>query len=215
MPGEYVQLMVKDTGTGMGPDVMRRVFEPFFTTRELGEGTGMGLAVVYGIVTDLEGTITIESEPGIGSTFRVFLPKIKTKVKKARMQATHIPRGTESILFVDDEDMLVEWAKASLERLGYRAAVLTDPIEALETFASDPSRFDLVITDQAMPAMSGMQFAGELLAIRPDIPIILCTGHSATVSPEKAKKAGIKEFPLAREELANAVRKVLDQYGEK
>ena len=127
------------------------------------------------------------------------------------------PQATESILFVDDEDMLVEWAKAALEKLGYRAAALTDPAEALKIFASDPSRFDLVITDQAMPAMSGMQLAGELLAIRPDIPIILCTGHSATVSPEKAKKAGIKEFlmkPVARQELAQAVRRALDARRE-
>ncbi|MEN6616829.1 MAG: PAS domain S-box protein, partial [Syntrophorhabdus sp.] len=111
MPGEYIQLMVKDTGAGMSPDVMRRIFEPFFTTRELGAGTGMGLAVVYGIVSDLEGTITVESEPGIGSTFRVFLPKIKTKVKKSRTKIDNIPVGTENVLFVDDEDMLVEWAK--------------------------------------------------------------------------------------------------------
>ena len=120
MPGEYVRLMVKDTGTGMGPDVKQRAFEPFFTTRELGAGTGMGLAVVYGIVTDLEGTITVESEPGIGSTFRVFLPKAKTEVKEDQAGPLHIPPGTESILFVDDEDMLVVWAKATLEKLGYR-----------------------------------------------------------------------------------------------
>ena len=216
-PREYVQLVVKDTGTGMSPDVMRRIFEPFFTTRKLGAGTGMGLAVVYGIVTDLEGTITIESQPGIGSTFRVFIPKIETQVKKARMQTNHIPTGTESILFVDDEDMLVEWAEATLEKLGYRPTALTDPAHALKTFASDPLRFDLVITDQAMPSMSGMHLARELLAIRPDIPIILCTGHSATVSPEKAKEAGIKEFlmkPVARHELAHAVRRVLDVYKE-
>ncbi|MHB8111159.1 MAG: PAS domain S-box protein, partial [Syntrophorhabdaceae bacterium] len=214
MPGEYVQLMVKDTGAGMTPDVMRRAFEPFFTTRELGVGTGLGLAVVYGFVTDLLGTITVETVPGIGSIFRIFLPKVKTEVKEDQSGPLQIPTGNESILFVDDEDMLVVWAKATLERLEYRAVALTDPAEALKMFASDPSRFDLVITDQAMPAMSGMQLAGKLLAIRPDIPIILCTGHSATVSPEKAKKAGIKKFlmkPVGRADLAKAVRKVLDR----
>ena len=177
----------------------------------------MGLAVVYGIVTDLNGTITVESEPGIGSIFRVILPKIKTKVKRARMQTTHIPSGTESILFVDDEDMLVDWAKAVFEKLGYGAIAVTDPAEALKIFASDPSHFDLVITDQAMPAMSGMQLAGELLAIRPDIPIILCTGHSATVFPEKAKEAGISEFlmkPVTRQVLALAIRRALDAREE-
>ncbi|MHB8111215.1 MAG: response regulator [Syntrophorhabdaceae bacterium] len=211
--GEYVQLMVKDTGTGMTPDVMRRAFEPFFTTRELGMGTGMGLAVVYGIVTDLKGTITVESEPGIGSIFRVFLPKVKTEVKEDQPETLQIPTGTESILFVDDEDMLVEWARGTLEKLGYSATSLTDPARALTMFSSDPSRFDLVITDQSMPSMSGMQLARELLTIRPDIPIILCTGHSAIVSPEKAKKAGIKEFlmkPVTREELAKVVRRVID-----
>jgi CheY-like chemotaxis protein len=205
--------MVKDTGGGMNPDVMRRIFEPFFTTREVGTGTGMGLAVVYGIVTDLKGTITVESEPGTGSTFRVFLPKIKSKAKRTRGQRTQIPTGTETILFVDDEDLLVEWARAALEKLGYRATVLTDPARASKIFASDPSRFDLVITDQSMPSMSGMQLAGKLLTIRPDIPIILCTGHSATVSPEKAREAGIREFlmkPITREELAYAVRRALD-----
>ncbi len=210
MPGEYVQLMVKDTGTGMSPDVMKRIFEPFFTTRRLGEGTGMGLAVVYGIVSDLEGTMTVESEPGIGSIFRVFLPK---GVKEEDIGPLQTPTGTESILFVDDEDMLVVWAKAVLEKLGYRATALTDPAEALKTFSSDPSRFDLVITDQSMPSMSGMQLTREFLIIRPDIPIIICTGHSTTISPETAKEAGIKQFlmkPLTRRELAQAVRRALD-----
>ncbi len=178
----------------------------------------MGLAVVYGIVTDLEGTITIESEPGIGSIFRVFLPKVKAKVKEEHIGPLHIPTGTESILFVDDEDMLVVWAKATLEKLGYRVTALTDPDEALETFSADPSRFDLVITDQSMPSMSGMDLARELLTIRPDIPVILCTGHSVTASPETAQKAGIKEFlmkPVARQELARVIRHVLDEHSGK
>ncbi len=120
IPGEYLQLLVKDTGIGMTPDVMKRVFEPFFTTREVGKGTGMGLAVVYGIVKDLQGTITVESTPGVGSTFRVFLPKVKTEQKEEQPQTAQIPGGTESILFVDDEDMLVEWGETVLERLGYQ-----------------------------------------------------------------------------------------------
>ncbi len=211
--GEYLQLMVKDTGIGMSPDVMKRIFDPFFTTREPGEGTGMGLAVVYGIVIDLKGTITIESESGVGSTFRILLPKAQGEIKENQVPIRKIHTGTENILFVDDEYMIVEWAKATLEKLGYTTTALTDPSEALRIFASDPSRFDLVITDQSMPSMSGMQFARELLAIRPHLPVILCTGHSATLSPEKAKKAGIKEFlmkPLVRAELATAVRSVLD-----
>jgi nitrogen-specific signal transduction histidine kinase/ActR/RegA family two-component response regulator len=213
MPGEYVQLIVKDTGTGMSPEVMKRIFEPFFTTREVGKGTGMGLAIVYGIVKDLHGTITVESEAGKGSTFRVSLPKIEAKAKEEQLQTGQIPRGTESVLFVDDEDELIEWGQAVLERLGYSVVTLTNPTEALKIFSSDPSRFDLVITDQAMPAMTGVQLAGKLLEIRPDIPIILCTGHSENASSETARQAGIRQFlmkPLIKQELAEAVRRVLD-----
>lgn len=211
-PGEYLQVMVRDTGTGMDPDVMKRVFEPFFTTRDIGTGTGMGLSVVYGIVNDLQGIITVESEPGMGSTFRVFLPKADTKPKEDQWVAQRVSTGTESILFVDDEDMIAAWGQGALERLGYRVTATTDPAEALNIFASDPSRFDLVITDQTMPSMSGMRLAKKLLKIRPEVPIILSTGYSATVSPEKAKEAGIKQLimkPLARHELAQAIRRAL------
>jgi CheY-like chemotaxis protein len=214
MAVEYVQLIVKDTGIGMSPDVMKRAFEPFFTTRDTGAGTGGGLSVVYGIANTLGGTVSVESAPGMGSTFQVFIPKVKIHVKEDQVPVHEIFPGTESILFVDDEDLLVDWAKNTLERLGYRTVALTDPVEALNTFASDPSRFDLVITNQAMPSMSGMKLATELLKIRPDIPIILCTGHSVTVSPETAKQKGIKEFlmkPLAKRELAEAIRIVLDK----
>jgi len=217
VPGEYLQLVVKDTGTGMSPDVMSRIFEPFFTTRDVGKGTGMGLAVVYGIVKDLRGMITVESEPGIGSTFRVLLPKVKSEVKEEQLRAIQAPGGAESVLFVDDEEMLVEWGRTVLERLGYSATALTDPTEALKTFSSDPSLFNLVITDQTMSSMTGLQLAKEFLKIRPNIPIILCTGHSETVSPETAKKAGIREFlmkPLVKRELAQVIRRVLDAKSE-
>ncbi len=217
MPGDYLQLTVKDTGTGMSHEVKRRAFEPFFTTREVGKGTGMGLAVVYGIVNDLQGTITVESEPGRGSTFRVSLPKVKSEPTEEQLQGGKIPGGTERILFVDDEEILVEWAEAALERLGYSVTGLTDSTEALRTFASDPTSFDLVITDQAMPLMAGVQLANELLKIRPDIPIILCTGHSVAISPEKAKEAGVRQFlmkPLARQELAHAIRRALNRDEE-
>jgi PAS domain S-box-containing protein len=212
-PGEYVHLVVKDTGTGMTPDVMKRVFEPFFTTREVGKGTGMGLAVVYGIVKDLQGTITVESEPGVGSTFSVLLPKVKTDTQAEAVQTVEVPGGKERILFVDDEEMLVEWGRATLERLGYKVTAMTDSREALKTFLIDPSLFDLVITDHAMPQMAGAQLANELLKIRRDIPIILCTGHSNNISPEGSREMGVKEFltkPVSKQELAEAVRRVLD-----
>ena len=216
MPGEYVQLVVKDAGTGMAPDVMKRIFEPFYTTREVGKGSGMGLAVVYGIVKSLQGMITVESTPGIGSTFRVLLPKVKAEAKEERPQLQQAPRGTERILFVDDEDMITEWGQTTLERLGYSVVALTDSTEALKAFSADPSKFDLVVTDQTMPLMAGVRFSKELLAIRPDIAIILCTGHSETVSPETAAEAGIRQFlmkPLAKQELAEAVRRALDEKG--
>jgi CheY-like chemotaxis protein len=212
-PG-MIQLVVSDTGTGMTPDVIKRVFDPFFTTREVGKGTGMGLAVVYGIAKDLGGRITVESVPGKGSTFRVFLPVVRTVTDIASEKATDIPKGKERILFVDDEEILVEWAQITLERLGYTITVTTDGSEALTIFSNDPMAFDLVITDHAMPHLAGHQLAEKLLAIRNDIPIILCTGYSETVSPEKAREAGIREFllkPLTKQELAFAVRRVLDR----
>jgi PAS domain S-box-containing protein len=213
VPGEYLQLAVNDTGIGMSAETMERAFEPFFTTREVGKGTGMGLAVVYGMVKDLQGAITLESEFGVGSTFRVFLPKVTAEPEQKQLHSTEIPPGKERILFVDDEDMLVKWGQGVLERLGYTVAAVVDSAEALRIFSSDPFRFDLVITDQAMSGMSGIQLSKELLKIKPDTPIILCTGHSETASPVTARKAGIREFlmkPLARLELAQAVRRVLD-----
>jgi len=213
---EYLQLMVKDTGAGMSPEVVKRIFEPFFTTREVGKGTGMGLAVVYGIVSDLKGTITVESEPGKGSTFRVLLPKAKIEAKEEGLSLTRTPGGKERILFVDDEEMIVEWGRTVLERLGYAVTSTTDSGEALRTFSVDPSFFDLVVTDQAMPSMSGAEFASALLLVRDDIPIILCTGHSETLSPEKAREIGVREYlakPLSKQELAEAVRRTLDGNG--
>lgn len=213
---DYLQLTVSDTGTGMSPEITKRIFEPFFTTREAGKGTGMGLAVVYGIVDDLHGMIAVESGLGIGSIFRVFLPKV-ADVQKRDAMASEIIGGKERILFIDDEELLVEWGRVTLEKLGYKVTSVTDSREALKTFRVDPSLFDLVITDQTMSGMVGIQLASELRAIRHDIPIILCTGHSETVSPESAREAGVREYlmkPLSRKELAGVVRKVLDTRTE-
>jgi PAS domain S-box-containing protein len=214
-PGEYLQLAVKDAGSGMTPEVMKRVFEPFFTTREVGKGTGMGLAMVYGIVTDLRGTITVESEPGVGSIFRLFLPKVKSEMTTESLKAADDdPRGKERILFLDDEELLVEWGRAALTRLGYKVTSMTDSVDALKTFSSDPSQFDLIITDQTMPGLTGMQLAQKLLKIRPDIPIILCTGHSETVTLEDVQAAEIRELlmkPVNKTKIARTIRSVLDQ----
>jgi PAS domain S-box-containing protein len=210
---EYLQLVVRDTGIGMTPEVMKRIFEPFFTTREVGKGTGMGLAVVYGIVTDLHGTITVESEPGVGSIFRVFLPKAASEETTDPVKTDTGPKGKERILFLDDEELLAEWGHAALTRLGYKVTSMTDSVKALKTFSTDPAQFDLIVTDQTMPGMTGIQIAREFLALRRDIPIILCTGHSETVTPEEAQAVGIREFlmkPVNKTEFAKTIRRVLD-----
>jgi PAS domain S-box-containing protein len=216
-PGEYVQIVVEDSGPGMSRDVMKRIFDPFFTTRPMAEGMGMGLTVVYGIVKSLHGAVVVESEPGAGSTFRVFLPKARTETRSESLQPDQSPNGTERVLFIDDEDTLAELGQATLERLGYTVTAVTDSMKALKLFSADPSQFDLVITDQSMPKLTGLHLAWKLLQIRNNIPIILCTGHSDGVSPENAKEAGVTEYltkPLAREELAATVRRVLDTKSE-
>ncbi len=212
-PGSYLQLAVQDTGTGMDTEVMKRIFEPFFTTKGVGDGTGMGLAMVYGIVKSLNGDITVESSQGIGSTFRVLLPKAVTDETSDTVRSTGVPKGKEHILFIDDEEIITELGTGLLERLGYTVTALTDSTEALELFCANPSRFDLIITDQTMPNLTGMRLAQRILTVRPNMPIILCTGHSDDVNPAITGAAGIREFlmkPLARQELAEAVRKALD-----
>jgi CheY-like chemotaxis protein len=212
--GEYLQLVVSDTGTGMTPDVIDRIFEPFFTTRKVGQGSGMGLAVAYGIVKSLHGSITVESEPGVGSTFQVLFPKVTTEKRTETPLFEQSLTGTERVLFIDDEDFLIEWGQAFLERMGYEVTAMHDSTEALETFSSDPSRFDLVITDQTMPGITGLNLARELLKIRPDIPVILCSGYSDAVTLDTLKEAGVREYlmkPLAKKDLAEVIRRVLDK----
>ncbi|HEY3275419.1 MAG TPA: PocR ligand-binding domain-containing protein [Syntrophorhabdaceae bacterium] len=212
LTGEYLQLSVKDTGTGMTPDIMKRIFEPFYTTREVGKGTGMGLAVVYGIVKDLRGAVSVESEPGVGSIFRVFLPKVRPEIEPEPVSPIPSPEGSERILLVDDEELIIEWGEAVLARLGYEVTSSTDSMQALKIFSGDPSAFDLVITDQTMPLMTGMELAEKLFALRKDIPIILCTGHSETVTQEDVLAIGIKDYllkPVKKSELAEAIRRAL------
>jgi PAS domain S-box-containing protein len=213
-PGAYVKLTVKDTGKGMTEEVQRRIFEPFFTTKGKGKGTGMGLAVVYGVVKGHGGAVTVQSEAGQGSTFEVFLPQAqKAEINRREETTSALPTGTERILFVDDEELLAEMARGMLESLGYHVTVAQHPTEAWNLFLEEPSRFDLVITDQTMPDMTGLALARRMLKVRKDTPIILCTGYSETVSAETAKEAGISAFvmkPVVRKELAETVRRVLD-----
>ena len=210
--GPYLRLTVTDTGQGMDPDIMERVFDPYFTTKEKGLGTGLGLAVVHGIVKSHDGAVTFQSAPEKGTTFNVFLPMIEMESSPETVQTEAVSRGNEHILFVDDEKSLAKLGKQMLERLGYKVECKTSSIEALEAFRAKPEDFDLVITDMTMPNMTGEMLARELIGIRPDIPIILCTGFSETTSEEKAKEVGVREFvmkPLEMNLLAKTIRKIL------
>ncbi|MCK5341687.1 MAG: response regulator, partial [Desulfobulbaceae bacterium] len=212
-PGPYVEVMVKDTGCGMDKKTQDRIFEPFFTTREVGKGSGMGLAVAHGIVQRCGGMIKVESEPGKGATFSVYFPAVKAEIPAVTQEAETLPTGSERILFVDDEEALVHLAKETFRSLGYSVDISTSSTEALYLFKKHPEIYDLVITDQTMPGLTGMELSRELLLIRPEIPIILCTGYSNLVDEEKAKASGIKGFvvkPLIKKELAGLLREVLD-----
>ncbi len=213
-PGPFVKLTVSDTGSGMTPDVLERIFDPFYTTKDKGEGTGLGLSVVHGIVKSYGGIISAFSEPGKGAVFNVFLPTIKMKVKDEAVDERPIPKGSERILFVDDEKSLVDMKKEILESLGYEVTARSSSVESLELFKNQPDNFDLVITDMTMPYMPGDELAKELISVRSDIPVILCTGFSARISEEEAKKIGIREFvskPILKRDIAEAIRRVLDE----
>ena len=213
-PGEYVELAVTDTGVGIGPDIIERIFDPYFTTKETGKGTGMGLAISHGIMKNHGGTITVESQFGKGSTFRVFFPVVKKEIVPERKENDVIPGGNERLLFIDDETLLAEMGKDMLERLGYQVTVEQSSLEALYLFQSAPDAFDLVITDQTMPDMIGVDLARRMMQIRPDIPIILCTGYSNSVDEVSAKQIGIKEFalkPLTKRSIAGLIRKALKE----
>ena len=211
-PGPHLKLSVRDTGHGIHPEAQERIFEPYFTTKVKGEGTGLGLAVVQGIIKSQNGAITVESEVGKGSTFHVYLPIIQRNVTVDEVESTALPMGHERILLVDDEQPLVEIGKQMLERLGYTVAARTSSIEALELFKVQPNRFDLVITDIVMPNMTGEKLAEKLMDIRADIPIILCTGYSEKFTRRQASDMGIRSFlmkPLVMQDLAGTVRQAL------
>jgi PAS domain S-box-containing protein len=212
-PGGFVMLSVGDTGTGIPFEIREKIFDPYFTTKEVGKGTGMGLAIVHGIVNKYGGFITCESTSGKGTVFRVFFPAVEAEDSTVTNPVKTIAHGREHILFVDDEHLLVELGTVMLNRLGYEVTARTNSLEALATFQSSPEQFDAVITDQTMPNMTGMDLALRILKIRPDIPIILCTGFSNLVDEEQAKKCGIKGFamkPLTKKEVSAILRTVLD-----
>jgi len=211
-PEGVLRLTVKDTGHGMTAQTIERIFDPYFTTKSRGKGTGLGLAVVQGIIKAHGGVIVVESEVGKGSAFHILLPMVEAEDRVVETTKESLPEGQEHILFVDDEETLIELGKQMLERLGYKPVVLTSSVDALELFRKDPYRFDLVITDMTMPKMTGDELSKALLNIRADIPIILCSGYSENITPDQVKDLGIKSFltkPLVIKDLAHQVRRVL------
>ncbi len=216
-PGNYVVLTVADTGRGMEPGVLERIFEPFFTTKGPEKGTGLGLSVVHGIVKSHGGIIRVYSEPGRGTAFKVFLPRAEGDEGFETMSGRPMPIGSERILLVDDEKSLAELGHQMLSELGYRVEIRTAPLEALAAFRASPEKYDLVITDLAMPQMSGLKLARRLAEIRPDVPIILCTGFSDQADEANARAIGVRAFlfkPLLMREMAEAVRHALDSPRE-
>ena len=212
VPGKFVKLTVADTGSGIAPEIVDRIFDPFFTTKKPGEGTGLGLSVVYGIIEGYGGAITVQSERGEGSAFSVYLPALDTPVEDHQVGLPSIPRGTGRVLLVDDEAMLVAMGRELIEDLGYEVTGIMDSRNALDMVRAQPDRFDLVITDMTMPGMTGTDLARELLAIRPDLPIILLTGFSELITEEKARQMGICGFaqkPLTLELLATLISQAL------
>ncbi len=214
-PGTYLKLSVRDTGHGIAPAIAKRIFEPYFTTKKKGEGTGMGLAVIHGIVKSHGGDITVESTPGKGTAFHVLLPVVEKTVEPRTEKQGPTPGGKrEHILFVDDEKLLVEVTQKTLEKLGYRVTAKNNSPDALEAFTQNPGDFDLVLTDYTMPDMTGIQLAKKILALRPDIPVIICTGYSEAVSPEQMTETGIHSLltkPMTKPMLARAIRKALEK----
>jgi nitrogen-specific signal transduction histidine kinase/ActR/RegA family two-component response regulator len=214
-PGGYLKLTVSDTGHGIPREIRRRIFEPYFTTKEKGDGTGLGLTMVHGVVKNHCGALTLESELGKGTTFYIYLPRMKAprKVKKTDTDESLVT-GHERILFVDDEPQMTEMGEEMLKYLGYEITSQNSSTEALELFRANPDNFDMVITDMTMPKMTGEDLAREMMKIRPDIPIILCTGYSEKMNEEKASAMGISKLimkPFTVEDLAKIIRKVMDR----
>jgi PAS domain S-box-containing protein len=212
-PGPHLKLSISDTGHGMTRDVMDHIFDPYFTTKKKGEGTGLGLSVVHGIVQNHGGMIIADSEPGKGSTFSVYFPVIAVKIKTAKPRPEEVPRGSERILFVDDEVPLVRLAQQMLTSMGYQITTYTDSREALADFETSQEKYDLVISDMTMPHLTGLDLARYMLALRPGLPFILCTGYSNKLSQEQIQDAGIKSVlkkPFSLSSISKQIRTIFD-----
>ncbi len=212
-PGSYIHFSVRDTGNGIDKATAERIFEPFFTTKERGEGTGMGLAVVHGIVNTIGGTITFDSKVGVGTTFHVVLPTVEVAVEMPTAEDEDVPTGSECILFVDDEADIVKMQSHMLASLGYRPVLCNRSVDALKLYMDDPTRYDIVVTDQVMPEVSGLDLARQIHGINPQQPIVICTGFSEGFPTEQARQFGVREVlmkPVTKRDLAVALRRALD-----
>jgi CheY-like chemotaxis protein len=216
-PGEYIQIAIKDDGCGIPEAKMSKIFDPFFTTKAIGQGTGLGLSTVQGIVRLYDGFITLDSEVGRGTIFTLNFPVVRVEPLAEEPQNTEqIPHGSESILLVDDEEMLLNATQEMLESIGYRVLALQDPQVALQQFSTTPENYDLIITDQMMPGLTGKDLIMEVRKIRFETKAILCTGYTNRVSQADVEQLGIKALllkPLILEDLAQTVRSVLDTPG--
>ncbi|MCE5252489.1 PAS domain S-box protein [bacterium] len=209
---DYVVLKVSDTGTGMDKLTMERIFEPYFSTKSQGEGTGLGLATVHGIVKNHGGDISVYSEPGKGTIFHVYFPRVDEHEQTKNHDKTVLPGGNERILFIDDEEQLTNLIKRMLEHLGYKVTAYNSCVDALDVFRTQPDQFDLVITDYMMPNMNGMDLSREIIKIRKDIPVILISGFGDMIHKEKLNEIGIKEVimkPILTKDLAITIRKFI------
>jgi CheY-like chemotaxis protein len=210
--GQYLRLTVSDTGTGISPAILDRIFDPYFSTKDKSKGTGLGLAVVHGIVKRHRGGIAVKSRIGEGTRFNVFLPVSGDETAENGTHPVSLPRGTERVLLVDDEKDLVVVGSEMLQRLGYRVTGIAVSTDALEAFKKDPFRFDVVVTDYNMPGLTGDQMAKEMLAIRRDTPIIVCTGFSEVFDQQRAQVLGIRQVlmkPVTMQAIAQALREAL------
>ena len=214
-PGKYIVLEVTDTGSGIDPVIKEKIFNPYFTTKEISKGTGLGLAVVDGILKKHKGFIELKTQPGQGTTFQIYLPvcEKKRRSKESASENKNLPGGTERILLVDDEAAILNTLTAILNRQGYRVSSFNNGETALQAFMEEPHKFDLILTDMTMPKMNGDKLSGEILKIRGKIPIIICTGYHETYTKEEALKAGIKKYvqkPVMARDLLGIVRELLD-----
>ena len=216
-PGPYVRLTVSDTGLGISPEVMERIFDPYFTTKEVGKGTGLGLSVVLGIVQSHGGAITVDSELGSGTVVNVYLPHCKAEPESAPITKAPIEKPSQSIMFIDDDPKIVELVRRTLEPMGYKLTTFTDPTQALENLRGQADDYDLILTDLTMPAMTGLEFAKALFEIRPGMPVVLCTGYTEALTRKKVREMGFVELlikPVVPSVLENIIPEILTKIGE-